>query len=81
MWNRTSETVISDTETGRTYTANNPEAAEWLFNTIQDATSTVVRLYCKNEMCQDKGGYIDRASETARQVVHGCDTCHVPMVR
>lgn len=72
--------VTSD-DRSRIFAARGRENADWLAGVLDDATNSVVRLYCETVGCGGCGGFITRAAGDARKTVYACDECGKPMVR
>jgi len=61
------------------FIAGSKMEAEWLANVLDEHTGTVVKLFCKNKVCQDFGGYITRTKADVQKTVFPCDLCGKPM--
>lgn len=86
MWNVTPSEepnmflVVAD-DKSRVFIADGQENADWLAGVLDDATDTIVKLYCQTVTCGSFGGFITRAAQEARKNVFFCDECSKPMVR
>ena len=70
---------VSDGE--KKFGATSKEDAEWLATALDEATNTVVKLYCQNKQCKGLGGYITRTASDAKKSMYACDDCGKPMTR
>jgi hypothetical protein len=71
---------VDGTET-KSFWANNKADAEWLMEVLDEATNTVVKLYCQNKGCKGVNGYITRTAADSRKMMYACDDCGKPMTR
>lgn len=71
--------IIDPTNGARTPTKEEAETAINLLN--ESNGSTVLTLYCRNEKCADKGGWITRTAEDIKKNIYACDSCKKPMVK
>lgn len=74
MW-RVNKNVFSDTETGWGFVAVSPGAIPPLAEFVAMATSSLIRIYCLNEKCRDRGCWVDRGKEVIESLINTCDTC------
>lgn len=73
-------TGVEGTETKR-YWAENQADGDWLVAVLDEATQTVVKLFCKHKSCKGYGGFITRVAQDARKTMYVCDECGKPMTR
>jgi predicted nucleic acid-binding Zn-ribbon protein len=71
---------VDGTETKKFWT-NNKADGEWLMEVLDEATNTVVKLFCQNKACKGFGGYITRTAADSRKMMYACDDCGKPMTR
>lgn len=60
------------------------EEAERAVRIVNEDGNNIVRIFCRNPECADKGGWIERPRSGRLGVdkhVYTCETCHRPMVR
>lgn len=71
---------VDGTETKK-FWASNKADGEWLMEVLDEATNTVVKLFCQNKGCKGFGGFITRTAQDARKTMYTCDDCGKPMTR